>query len=686
MLSISKEQIKHTIDEWSARYANDPFMSNDIRHIQDHYSHTRSQILAVGQFSAGKSALLNALLGYTYLKAHTNETTKTITRIFSLPDGETPSFKTVSVNGNIIEEGDIDFEKVEKYTTFQKEADVHEEVRYLDLNIDVPFLNEDLILVDTPGANSRTIEAFETTEDILFASAAVLYLFQAPRGIDVIDDELIQRFLKQGKHVILVGTRYDTISETQWGEVKCAMEKRLATYCSDIPPIFPVASLQAIEAKQSADKTLLVQSGLANLERALSEYMETKAYESAELNSLRHAFEEVKLRIEAYESMNQVASVEKEKERQLREARLRQLIAESYEHIEAYGINLLSELTFDTDTAGEQVLLQLKGIQVQQNKEERKIRREFQKRSIKCLDQSNFKKVMIEYQTYQNGCLDLLDCWNKEVDFMFMNHVAGRRLNIEEELSRFFHAMEVFDLEHKVDWDVAQLELRREVQLTEKLDLIQTVENRTKEIKKLKSRSTRLFNSTKHTSLKLKELPAQLNTKIADIDKDLKLGKESLGTKPKVEEYTSEKRKWLFFKESTLRKDSTAHDDWVQKYEALKREHEETLKQLISQSDRQIKAAEDELVKLEKEIVFHEKEMADYETNTLEEIQELLRFSSADIRFMDDQAEDIHATVVDALEDLKEATSQTLKQFKSNFKAYVELEKAKALRDLHVIC
>ncbi|MFC4683903.1 dynamin family protein [Exiguobacterium sp. s149] len=685
MLSISKEQIKHTIDEWSDRYANDPFMSTDIRHIQEHYAHTRSQILAVGQFSAGKSALLNALLGHTYLKAHTNETTKTITRIFALPEGKTPSFKTVSIHGNIIEEGDIDFEKVEKYTTFQKEADVHEEVQYLDLYIDVPFLNEELILVDTPGANSRTIEAFETTEDILFASAAVLYLFQAPRGIDVIDDELIQRFLRQGKHVILVGTRYDTISEAQWEDVKSDVEKRLATYCADIPPIFPVASLQAMEAKQSANEKLLVQSGLADLERALSKYMETKAYESAELNSLRHAFEEVALRIEAYESMNQVASVEKEKERQLREGRLRQLIAESYEHIEAYGINMLSELTFDTDAAGEQFLLQLKNIQVQKNKEERQIRREFQKRSIKCLDQSNFKRVMTEYQTYQTGCLDLLEHWNKEVDSMFMDHVNGRRLNIEEELSRFFHAMEVFDLEHKVDWDIAQIELKRDVQLIEKLDLIQTVENRTEEMKQLKSRRTRLFNSSKRTSLKLEEMPEQLQSKIAHIDEDLKLEKESLGTKPEVEEYVSEKRKWLLFKERTVRRDSTARNDWIQKHEELKREHEKTRQQLINQSAKQLKEAEDTLAKLEEEIVLHEKKMADYEANTIEEIQELLRFSSADIRFMDEQADDIHATVVDALEDVKEATSQTLRQFKSNFKAYVDQEKAKALRDLHVI-
>lgn len=681
---LSKEQMKQSLEEWVSLYADDPFLANDIQHLQDHFEHTRSQILSVGQFSAGKSALLNALLGHTYLKAHTNETTKTITRIFAIQNGQLPTFKTVAANGEIIEEGRIDSEKIEKYTTFQKESSVSLEPRYVDLYLDVPFLNDDLILVDTPGANSRTIEAFETTEDILFSSATVLYLFQAPRGIDVVDDELIQRFLQQGKHVILVGTRYDTISETQWQDVKVAMEKRLATYCSDIPAIFPVASLQAMEAKHSGNEKLLDESGLLQLEQELSMYMETKAYESSELNSLRHAYEEVMLRIESYESMNQSLSIEQEKERQLREARLRQLIIESYDHIETHGTNLLADITFDSDSADEQLILQLKEVQMKKNKEERQFRKTFRRESDKHLEKSKFQSVMAKYQTYQDECLSLLKQWNEEVHSLFMNHVDRRRVDIEEELARFFQAMELFDLEHKVDWDVAKVELKSNVQLNEKLDLIQMIESRTKEMKQFKSKHTRLINSSKRADQKLHELPELLETKVSDIAADLELEIQSLGNMPKVEERVEEKKKWFLFKERTVLKDSTARDEWSEKYEELKRQHDQTHQQLMEQSVKQMKEAEEELVRLEEEIRLHEKKIDDYETNTIQEIQELLRFSSSDTQFMDEQAEEIHATIVDALEDTNEAMSQTLRQFTINFKKYINQEKAKTLQHLQV--
>lgn len=59
--------MKQSLEEWVSLYADDPFLANDIQHLQEHFEHTRSQILAVGQFSAGKSALLNALLGHIFL-------------------------------------------------------------------------------------------------------------------------------------------------------------------------------------------------------------------------------------------------------------------------------------------------------------------------------------------------------------------------------------------------------------------------------------------------------------------------------------------------------------------------------------------------------------------------------------------------------------------------------------------
>ncbi|TCI58243.1 dynamin family protein, partial [Exiguobacterium sp. SH0S2] len=107
----------------------------------------------------------------------------------------------------------------EKYTTFQGD-EVTDTLAAVDLYWPVRFLNEELVLVDTPGANSLTKSAFETTRMQLKKSSAILYLFNGQKGLETTDHELLNEFVSNGKKVFLVGTHIDRMNSShEWNEV-----------------------------------------------------------------------------------------------------------------------------------------------------------------------------------------------------------------------------------------------------------------------------------------------------------------------------------------------------------------------------------------------------------------------------------------------------------------------------------
>ena len=133
----------------------------------------------IGQFSVGKSALLNALLGDELLSTRRIESTKVLTRIRYCAPNQKPSILLQFQHKSSEEISVNDLSELEKYTTFQGTG-ITDELRFVDVFWPLPFLDEQLMLEDTPGANSLTATAFSTTEE----ASAVYYLFNGQKGID----------------------------------------------------------------------------------------------------------------------------------------------------------------------------------------------------------------------------------------------------------------------------------------------------------------------------------------------------------------------------------------------------------------------------------------------------------------------------------------------------------------------
>ncbi len=150
------------------------------------------KIAVVGEFSSGKSTFINAIIGQDLLKHATLETTATITYIHNV-DKNDKRKNTCIVNFiNGTNKVLTDLSKLHEYTTTQSEIDVIYEISSVDIYINfIDNIEEELIIVDTPGLNGLADKHRELTVQEIKQSHACIYLFQK-RGISQTDIEFIK--------------------------------------------------------------------------------------------------------------------------------------------------------------------------------------------------------------------------------------------------------------------------------------------------------------------------------------------------------------------------------------------------------------------------------------------------------------------------------------------------------------
>ena len=172
-------------------------------------------MVVVGEFNAGKSAVINALLGGDYL-----------------PEGVVPTTSELV----LIRHSDA----VE-----QPGADGGMAVRRLP----VPWLQE-VNLVDTPGTNAVIRQHQELTEHFVPRSDLVLFVTSADRPFSESERAFLQQIRDWGKKVIIVVNKIELLTtEAEQRQVLEFVRQNAHELLGVAPAIFAVSARLALEAK-----------------------------------------------------------------------------------------------------------------------------------------------------------------------------------------------------------------------------------------------------------------------------------------------------------------------------------------------------------------------------------------------------------------------------------------------------
>ena len=173
-------------------------------------------LVVVGEFNAGKSALINALLGQKLLKEGVTPTT---TQINILRYGPSPEHRVVDENQHV-------------------------------LILPADLLTE-ISIVDTPGTNA-IIRTHETiTSQFVPRSDLVVFITSADRPFTESERAFLELIRDWGKKVVIVINKIDILqNEAELEEVKNFVIENARSLLGITPPVFPVSARLALSAKQ----------------------------------------------------------------------------------------------------------------------------------------------------------------------------------------------------------------------------------------------------------------------------------------------------------------------------------------------------------------------------------------------------------------------------------------------------
>lgn len=172
------------------------------------------RVVIVGEFNAGKSSLINALMGQRLRK-----------------EGPVPVDDRISL------------------LRFGEEAATRAHSDFVvEQTYPIEFLRN-LTLIDTPGTNSIVVRHQEITEDFIPRADLVLFVTSIDRPLSESEREFLQFIREWGKKIVFVLTKVDTKTDEEIDEVLEYLRMNVRSIFGFDPIVFPVAARVALEAK-----------------------------------------------------------------------------------------------------------------------------------------------------------------------------------------------------------------------------------------------------------------------------------------------------------------------------------------------------------------------------------------------------------------------------------------------------
>ncbi len=270
-VSINHKPAKETsdkealIDDVFVKIKNGPFHELRAADVINAFEHAKSsdfEVCVVATMSAGKSTLINAMLGKKLLPAKMEACTATITRIKDTPNDEQTEVpfraEVYDKNGQLKEKQEhLTYEIMERLNS-------DENVSTIQVMGNIPFVSSEdtsLVLTDTPGPNNSRDPSHKRVQSELLgksSKALVLYIMTGEFGTDD-DNALLKRVAesmrvggKQSKdRFIFVINKLDDRRKED-GDVQQTLD-RIRSYLEahgvTKPNLFPAAALPALNLR-----------------------------------------------------------------------------------------------------------------------------------------------------------------------------------------------------------------------------------------------------------------------------------------------------------------------------------------------------------------------------------------------------------------------------------------------------
>ncbi len=217
-------------------------------------------VVVCGEVKKGKSSLLNAIVGKSYLPVNNEIATS---QVFRIANSDTESFSLVFSDGssNPITKDDLSHYGSQLDADLQGEPIFRgKELSYIQLNIPVAFLPKGVNLVDTPGLGALYKSHEYITRNYIKNASAVIFVLDPERPIVEKEKTFVEKILSITPNILFVLTKIDQYSEEHCNDILSRDEELLSLIYADhklpAPEIYPISNTALQKASDSKIEVL----------------------------------------------------------------------------------------------------------------------------------------------------------------------------------------------------------------------------------------------------------------------------------------------------------------------------------------------------------------------------------------------------------------------------------------------
>lgn len=256
----------------ATRAAGDERREKEVRSLLARLAAGRFQLAIAGQFSRGKTTLMNALLGGRYLPAGALPTTSVITTVRY----GTRARALVRSHATALPV-QVPVTDVARFVAEASTDRIRMRVASVDVELPAELLRLGFEFVDTPGIGSAIAANTAATLQYLPQADAVIFVTGFDSALTGAEADFLAGAARQAGKLFLVINKRDLVAEPQAAEVAgyVARWARQNLRAAE-PAVFGLSALDALESAVAADASRLTRSGIEPFRAALIQFLTTE--------------------------------------------------------------------------------------------------------------------------------------------------------------------------------------------------------------------------------------------------------------------------------------------------------------------------------------------------------------------------------------------------------------------------
>ena len=240
----------------------------DIRALLTRLAAGRFQLAVIGQFSRGKTTLMNALLGNAYLPTGALPMTSVVTtvrygtRARALVRSHAASLPV-----------EVPVAEMARFVARASAERTRMQVASVEVEIPAELLRLGFEFVDTPGVGSAIAANTAATLRYLPEADAVVFVTGFDSALTRAEAEFLTTAADQAGKLFLVINKRDLVTDADAADVTGYVQRWARGSLPAEPAVFGISALQALEGVTARDPGLVAASGIGALRDALTRFL-----------------------------------------------------------------------------------------------------------------------------------------------------------------------------------------------------------------------------------------------------------------------------------------------------------------------------------------------------------------------------------------------------------------------------